>query len=687
MALLSFPLILSISLQHVFADTRLSRFICEKIRRRTNKLKDAYSLLKAMSRYSNKTETKTYMSVTKTEGRDDDIDMDDVKALMAGVKIPSPCKDEQTLQNATSSEPVEPWWPSGESCSQMAEFAKFYNHLITRKNTCLIEPLKMNDSRETKEEYGKKINETCRLIREWSENKNIPDDKRVFFPTEYAGEKDGVQPILYALLWALTTMGTRKGEDIHRERVYPPLHDQAPRRLVDFEAGEPRPYSKVALPITATQVPIENTARKRQNPENVHMEGRKQNIGHSGKRVLVAFDIGNTGVDASSTSILKTPTYVEAVKVSLTDTGTDDVRVETHFSKMFPLVSHTAFEKLVHDEKNKEFLAKQLFPGNCAEPNDVPSGLEHLRDLIRASERDLGGINLNSGDVAAKYQEFDSNTLDRFVDKNGIKELIGTGAHGHVYSYSTENEGGCVKASRGGETYHIEREVVALQRFAMDSAKPDQIPRLWSMGRVEYSSRNSVINVPAFCFGPKGVPVTAIMKNGSDSITKATDATNLWNDISAALSYCHEKEIIHCDVPVENFLWDSSKGVFVLGDWSCSAAVSTSTTSKKKVTRVKGFRGALAFASAKVHALSFNKHWVAKPEFDFASLGFSVAAFIVGESVPWHGFYERIKNRGDPRFAERRRIARQIIEKTSITEGTKASIVDSFDGAEAQNKH
>ena len=660
--------------------------VTERISKRTNKLERELWHLKAMTQYSNKNETKTYASVAKTE---EDVDWDYIKEQMAGVKIPSPCRAQQELQNAMKDEHSKTWWHSeksdGNDNRQMEEFAAFFHNLIMRKNTVIVEPLRQKDTKERKEEYRTKIEETCRWIRNWPLEKiNIPDDQILYFPNEVAGEKDGVQPLLYALVWVLATLGDRKGEDIHRECKYPPLHRQDTKRYVDFEAGEPRPFSKFAFPFSATQVAIEakNNSRTNQNAESMHQEGMKQDIGHSSKRVLVAFDISNKGVDASSTSVLLTPTHVQAIKVSLRDTGTDNIQTKTHVSEMFPLVRREAFEKLVRIKKNRDYLADNLFPDDYEEP-EVPLGLIELQRLMRASERELGGIDLNNGEAAATYEEFAG---DRFsgVENIRIGEMLGMGTHGHVYSCSTKNGDACVKASRVGEIKHIQRELVALQRLAEE--RPNHIPRLWSMGRVVYNIRNKPFAVPAFLFGPQGKTLSLLRKfQYTDKETVNCMGEKLWRDISNALHYSHKKNVIHLDVRVENFLYDDQTDSFILVDWSCSATLPKQLQNKKSPSQRKrsidGFRGALAFASAKIHQKSYNKTWEPKPDYDFASLGFSVAAFIAGEAVPWPGFYERIKDCNDSRFDERRKIARKLIEAISIDN----SIADSFDGD--QNKH
>jgi len=656
---------------------KLDRDVKTPIQRRTSKLKKKSELLKCMSRYSNKTEIKTYVTCTRTQDQTEAYDTGEIKEMMAGVKMPSPLKDEQDLQDTMNKDYVDPWWTNQENTDDLQCFSGFLGDLLSK--VTLLRPLKSNDSRNDKTVYKSRMEETAQLILDWEPSSDVPNNKVFHFPNEIAAEKQAVQPILYSILRALATtdkesgedyMDKRNGEDIHRERTYPAIHKQETKRQIDFEAGATRAYTPVALPMISTQIPMEvkNNARKNQNAEPMHFEVIKQDIGHCSKKVSIAFNIGNIGVDGSSTAILLTPVYMQAVQVCLQGTGTDDVEIVTNFSKMFPLVSRTTFNNLVTDIKNRDYLFPKLWPSTDEPEPAIPPGLRHLRDLARTSEEDLGGVFLNTPRANATFQEFKrSQPQEDFVDGPQIEKLIGSGAHGLVYSVSGSNNY-CVKASRVGEISHIKRELETLRIFAAGSAAPERIPRLLAMGRLKYNIRNSAVTVPAFLFEPRGIQVSTIWENSCAQREKLIEQANLiWEDISRALDYCHEKKVFHLDSRLPNFIWDPVKKVYVLGDWSSSAVI----RGKKGI---KGFRGALPFASARVHVLSYNTGWMPKKQHDFAPLGLSVAAFLSGRSVPWSGFYKRFSDANEECFKQRREIASNILNEYNM----KQEIVDSF---------
>jgi len=400
---------------------------------------------------------------------------------------------------------------------------------------------------------------------------------------------------------------------------------------------------------------------------------------------MVAFDIGNTGVDGSSTSILLTPVYIQVIKIELTNTGSDEAKAVTKRTRMFPIVSSEAFEKIVKDPKNKEYLSRELFPAGEIQRSGgqkVPRGLEHLYDLIRASEQSLGGVFLNKtkGRATATFQKFEmSSGTAKFVDFAHVNQLIGSGTHGQVYSLRDhQNAKYCLKASRAGELFSIERELISLRSLTAGGADtPDQIPRLLSMGRLQLSIRKSTVAIPAFLFEPRGVVATIVFQSFvGDELEKF--ALKAWKDISTAMEYSHRKKIFQLDCRPPNIIYDKTKNVFVLGDWSSSAVIVGKAG-------IKGFRGALSFASSRVHQLSFDTSWTPQPNFEKASLGFTIVALIVKESVPWSGFSERIRDPDDPRFGQRREIASRILKERSLEAGSLGEILESFDGKD--NKH
>ena len=104
---------------------KLDRDVKTPIQRRTSKLKKKSELLKCMSRYSNKTEIKTYVTCTRTQDQTEAYDTGEIKEMMAGVKMPSPLEDEQDLQDTMNKDYVDPWWTNQENTDDLQCFSDF----------------------------------------------------------------------------------------------------------------------------------------------------------------------------------------------------------------------------------------------------------------------------------------------------------------------------------------------------------------------------------------------------------------------------------------------------------------------------------------------------------------------------------------------------------------------------------
>jgi hypothetical protein len=370
------------------------------------------------------------------------------------------------------------------------------------------------------------------------------------------------------------------------------------------------------------------------------------------KRLLVAFEVGNVGVNAVAFGVLITPVYVQVLNLELIGMGTAKVDVVLRKTTLAPLVSAAAFDHLVKDTNTINYLRSKLFPADYVEP-DVPLGLKRLWALMHASEESIGASLFAQPNASATFYRLQPVTNELFTPEDPVRRagaLIGTGSHGTVYKSSTDDET-CIKASRVGETLHIAREVKALQLLNAGQCK--YIPKLVFVGKLEYGIRQVTVAVPAIVISPLGKPVVSV------SGTKKETAKKLLVEMYAALVFAHKKGVFHLDVRLDNIIFNATDNVFVLIDWS-SAACSDE--------RVVGFRGSLAFAHVEIHKKESTQRWKPAPKHDFASLAFSVAAFIHGRAVPWDGFSRPLS--GDDAeesvFVARRRISSAQLKTACI---------------------
>lgn len=199
-----------------------------------------------------------------------------------------------------------------------------------------------------------------------------------------------------------------------------------------------------------------------------------------------------------------------------------------------------------------------------------------------------------------------------------INALIGWGTHGFVY----ECDGRVVKVSAVGELRYIRNEVTALRALGNEC---DNIPKLESIGIVQYQIRQTHAKVPAFMFLPKGEAI------GSGHPWSAAALASMWKDVFAALTFAHGVGVYHLDVCPRNIIY--SKDRYILIDWGCAGF---------KDENVQGFRGSLPFAHADIHKRGNNDLWKPQPNHDIASLLFTLCALTLGQSVPWEGFCKRV---------------------------------------------
>jgi hypothetical protein len=241
--------------------------------------------------------------------------------------------------------------------------------------------------------------------------------KSCAFPNEFAGEKDAVQPILYSLFRALS--GIEKNEnrgrgDIRRKRRDEP-GTTGSRRLMDYEPCFLGSFAPILLPHQFTlAIEATNIARKNKKAKAMHSEIVKQLTGYMGKRLLIAFELGNVVVDAKATGVLVTPVYVQVLCLELINMGTENVKLKLKKTKLFPLVSLKVFNRIVLDKTNKEFFNEKLFRGPDNEPA-ITEGLKVMWALMHASEKSIGGSFLT---IPKQVQRFMGSAITPVQQRN-----------------------------------------------------------------------------------------------------------------------------------------------------------------------------------------------------------------------------------------------------------------------------
>jgi hypothetical protein len=443
---------------------------------------------------------------------------------------------------------------------------------------------------------------------------------------------------------------------------------------MDFEPCFVSGFFPILLPQDiSVALEVKNLTRKSKPAKAMHAQVVKQLTGYMAKRILVAFEVGNVGVNAVAVGVLITPVYVQVLKLELSSMGTENVNVRLLKTKLAPLVCRAAFDRLVTTGCTRNYLKPELFPTDTdGEEPAVPRGLTLLWALMHATENTIAAslFQADFKEATATFLEFTNTGV--FTPESCARKatsLIGTGAHGTVYRCSTDTTT-CIKASRVGETIHIKRELKALKMLNANKCK--NIPSLVRVGQLKYIIRNVTAVVPAIVISPFGEPVAAYRGEADIKKKKKKRAQELKADIQAALKFAHERDVFHLDVRLDNIIYDANAGVFVLIDWS------SATCNGEKIV---GFRGSLAFAHAFIHGKENTVEWSPKEEHDLASLAFSVAALMHTRAVPWDGFSRRLGNDASAKelFEERRTLARKLLKEAGIR--TSDAVYKSMKGA------
>ena len=330
---------------------KIQMLFLNPLRKIEKALETVRNTLKEWATYSNRTETQTRTQTTNQTSMNDEVNEQDWKDLNAGVHVASPTVGQSAMDNRTQGAYEVDCTTTPDEDEGLTNFISFYLQLI--KNSKLMTPLKPKPKKTEKNKYCRRVKATVTRIMEWESGSSVSSNsKQLFVPSEIAGEKDAVQPILHALLYKLSTIqpssssessssnDTRRKyklrSDIHTERVIRTIVRDDERggiagkksRFLDYEVGSLRPFHGVLPPhLVRSGIEAKNIARTNKNAEQLHAEARNQIIGLCAKKLLVAFDFGNAGIDASTTGVIITPVYVQFIRVSISGMGTDNAKV------------------------------------------------------------------------------------------------------------------------------------------------------------------------------------------------------------------------------------------------------------------------------------------------------------------------------------------------------------------------
>jgi hypothetical protein len=275
----------------------------------------------------------------------DSVSVVQINAMMAGVKAASPTHAEKIVQSMPDEVYVSQWCAASppeksKDASDLKALASVWKSVILDAE--IVDPLQHQDTVKKKNGYKTAMKRTANSIRLFE---NYQDGQQLKFPSGVAGEKDAVQPIIYALLRALSGIGDGGRDDGSQERRHEPGCTGGNRRFMDFKPCFVDGFFPILLPHKlSVALEVKKLTRKNKPADAMHEDVVKQLTGYMAKRILVAFEVGNVGVNAAAVGVLITPVYVQVLRLELAGMGTQNVGVKLVKTKLAPLVCHVAFE-------------------------------------------------------------------------------------------------------------------------------------------------------------------------------------------------------------------------------------------------------------------------------------------------------------------------------------------------------
>jgi hypothetical protein len=505
--------------------------------------------------------------------------------------------------------------------------SQFYKHLKDVFGNASI----LNDTKE--EGYRLKIEETVQGIIGWNVKDAVKQPTtqpmtELFAPGCESQEKDGVQPILYAIMVKMVQLLGLGDKNITREQGVAKV-GKGKGRYVDFVVTPTEEYFLAVLPaMLGVPIEVKPISRKDTSVGQLLLEALNQVLGHLAKRVMSSFDFAGIGEDCEVFGLELTMGSVSVIILELSGVGTAGVKVTTRRTKRVPLFDKATREHLF-GEMAKD--VEDSFETPAQEELEMPAGFCLLARTLMAVQHGLGTSLM--GTKKGGHDKFSMRpSLNALPVQLG--RHMGSGAYSHAFELiivgSTD---AFVKVPKSHHmSKSLEREAEALSGLSHNRLTPrghECIPKLYDplfpIKTLDIKIRCESSALP--CLPLRGL------------IGRATSQRHKWNSkdleciflkVYEALEYAHKHDWAHLDVRPSNIITRvAARGgglKVLLIDWACAHDTRQP---------LKGFRGCPAFA----HNQLFNLPKKCRPrlDHDLASLAYSLATLYHG-GIPWSGF-------------------------------------------------
>eukprot|EP00980_Cylindrotheca_fusiformis_P019041 scaffold6419_cov116-Cylindrotheca_fusiformis.AAC.2 len=435
--------------------------------------------------------------------------------------------------------------------------------------------------------------------------------------------------------------------------------------------------------------------RSDKGPIDLLNEALDQILATMSKSVSAGFHFAQAGVPSHATAFIVNMALIQIFHLRLEGVGTPEAEPVLYKSKRYPLMSMTLYndwvkstprtaESEIHSGFNT--LAEDLYGGSGkwtgkSGDSEIPPGLEIFRGLLHCRRKDLFGPDFH----------------DATAGSNILGELIGTGSQSFVFLHKKEKTS-IVKLSKYGDENAILRETAILHKLSKKPNRCDHIPIVEALFLPDNKDRSaSFSDLFDGCQVESGLevsiggvevlfPASVMRPRGLPSLMVATDMHDnnelllmllkvVYDGISSALDFIHTQGVYHLDVNPSNIvvLVDDEKPTkailidFSIADFGSDDILRPSLLKGEKRKKLIGFMGTPNFT----HRAVFSKYpavsWYPIPEYDKASLGFSLSVLANVGVRPWASFLQHPTKYKDDAFKEvfanRVAKAREVIER------------------------
>lgn len=155
-------------------------------------------------------------------------------------------------------------------------------------------------------------------------------------------EKEGVQPIMYAIMVRMTELlgvdpPFRTSRHVIREQKTGKV-ENCPESIIDFVASTMEKYLLTLIPgMLGIPIEVKPITHKNTNADQLLLESRNQVIGHLAKQAMFSLNYRGIGEDSTAFGIELTMGSVTMISLELSNIGTADVKLTSQRSQQMTL--------------------------------------------------------------------------------------------------------------------------------------------------------------------------------------------------------------------------------------------------------------------------------------------------------------------------------------------------------------